>query len=121
VVVVYCGDGKLFTKSAFWCQGVKNRPKTLIFEVFRLTGRLTVAKTRQSMPAGRVATSIGTPPAFAGKVTMPKTEQSTVIVRPAMSAGRVTAFAGKLTLAVGRVAMFAGTLPAFVGKIQIGL
>jgi hypothetical protein len=27
VVVVYCGDGKLFTKSAFSCQGVKNRPE----------------------------------------------------------------------------------------------
>jgi hypothetical protein len=99
--VVFFGNGNFFTKSRFSCQGVKIGRKVLIFEVFRLAGKVTVAKTRQSMPAGRVAMSIGTSPASAGKVTMAKTEQSTVVGKLTASAGRLTAFTGKLTLAVG--------------------
>jgi hypothetical protein len=92
--------------------------KTLVFAVFRLAGKVTVAKTRQSMAVGRVAMSTGTPPASAGRVIMAKTEQSTVVGRLAMFAGRVTAFTGKPTLAVGRLAMFVGRLPAVVGKMR---
>jgi hypothetical protein len=104
-------------------ESFKKSEKRRVFQVFRPSGRFSVVKTGQSMPAGRVAASIGRPPAFAGKVTVAKTEHSTVVgrltmvvARLAMSAGRVPAFTGKLALPILRVTVFVGKLQAFVGE-----
>jgi hypothetical protein len=119
VVVMFFGNGNFFAKSRFFCQWVKIGRKVLIFEVSRLAGKVTVAKTRQSMPAGRLPAAIGRHSTSAGRVTMPKTEHSPVVGRLTTSVGRVTAFAGKLTLSILRVAMFVGKLPAGVGRVGL--
>ena len=88
----------------------KKNAKNGISLILRLAGKVSVIKTRQSMPAGRLTAATGRHSMSAGKVTVAETRQP-------MAVGRLAAVAGKSPMPAGTPSVIKTEQPTAVGRL----